>query len=142
MKKRFETRRMVTRPIEIISSLWDDPLGFETADLSPRGAYVITEFLPEMGEHLVCSFDLGDRMTFDFFGEVVRVNLMRRKSDVAFPGFGVRFMDANAMDRLRIRRALKGTPPPVPKMRKLPRKGRLIVPPPAPKISEIALAGA
>ena len=56
MKKRFETRRMVTRPIEIISSLWDAPLGFETADLSPRGAYVITDLLPEMGRGINISF--------------------------------------------------------------------------------------
>lgn len=142
MKKRFEMRRVVSRPMEVISSLWDDPLSFQTADLSPRGAYVVSELLPDMGEHVVCSFDLGGQLCFDFFGEVVRVNLLRRKSDISFPGFGVRFMDANAMDRLRIRQALRGTPPPVPQMRKLPRKGRIVVPPPAPRPSGVELFGA
>ncbi len=140
MKKRFEMRRCVARPMEIISSLWDDPLGFTTSDLSPRGAYVLSELLPDMGEHMVCSFDLGNQLQFDFFGEVVRVNLKRRRSDITSPGFGVRFMDASAMDRLKIRYALKGTPPPIPEMRRLPSKGRIVVPPPLPKPMGIVMA--
>ena len=46
MKKRFEIRRLVNRPIEIISSLWDEPLNFFTGDLSPRGTYVFSELMP------------------------------------------------------------------------------------------------
>jgi len=125
MKRRFENRRVVNRSIEVISSLWDEPLQFFTGDLSPRGAYVRSELFPDMGEHIVCSFDLGPNRKFDFFGEIVRVNLMRRKEDMDFPGFGIHFLDARPFDRLKIRSALKRAPMPV--MRSLPGIGRRII---------------
>jgi hypothetical protein len=133
MHSRFEIRRTISRPIEIISSLWDDPLGFATRDLSPRGAYIVSELLPDLGEDVVCCFALGRSLRFDLFAKVVRVNLMRRKSDLRHPGFGVRFTDATPLDRLRIRGALRGTPPPIPQMRQIPRRGHLTVPPPLPR---------
>jgi hypothetical protein len=71
----------------------------------------------------VCAFDFGKELAFDFFGEVVRVNLLRRRSDRGWPGFGVRFLDAKPLDRLRIREALRNTPPPLPVMRRVPSTG-------------------
>ena len=122
MKKRFEIRRSIKLPIEVITSMWDEPLNFNTADLTPHGAYVVSELMPEVGEHLVCSFNLSDMacMTKDycFFGEVTRVNWFRRIVDRGRPGFGVRFMDAAPLDRLRIRRILRGVPPPIPTRRR------------------------
>ena len=129
MYTRFESRRAASRPIEVISSHWDTPLDFASRDLSPRGAYVLTELMPERGEHLVCSFDFGDDREFELFAEVVRVNLMRRRTDDADPGFGVRFLDASALDRMRIRAALSKTPPPLPKPRRVtgpPRAGGVL----------------
>jgi len=114
MKRRFELRRAVRRPIEVISSLWDEALRFVTGDLTPRGAYVLSDLLPPTGDNLVCSFDLGLGRPFDLFGEVVRVNMMRRRTDVGPPGFAVRFLDAGPRERLSIRRALLGLPPPLP----------------------------
>jgi len=126
MARRFELRHRLTRPIDVISSAWDEPLGFATGDLSPRGAFIESEILPELGENIVCSFDLGAGCAFDFFAEVVRVNLMRRRADEClWPGFGVRFLDAKPLDRLRIRDALRNAPP-LPLMRKPPRTSGLI----------------
>jgi len=107
---RFETRRGASLGIEVISSLWDAPIDFFTRDLSPRGAYVLSDLLPDPGDHVVCSFDLG--RPFELFAEVVRVNLMRRAAEFANPGFGLRFLDARPFDRLSIRRLLASFPPP------------------------------
>jgi hypothetical protein len=129
MARRFEMRRKLSRPIEVISAAWDEAIGFATGDLSPRGVYVESEILPELGEHVVCSFDLGPERAFDLFAEVVRVNLMRRHADERlWPGFGLRFMDAKPLDRIKIRDALRNLPP-MPMMRRPPRAGALMAPP-------------
>lgn len=118
MHKRFETRRGASVPIELITSFSDEPIDLVACDLSPRGVYIKSEFLPEQGEHLVCSFELNWGGGYCFFGEVVRVNLLRRRTDLGWPGFGVRFLDARPIDRLRIRSALRGCPPPVPRTKR------------------------
>lgn len=111
---RFETRRCASVGIEVISSLWDIPIGFVTRDLSPRGGYVLSELLPDPGDHVICSFGLDPGRTFELFAEVARVNPLRRSTDTAHPGFGLRFLDAGPWDRLHIRRALAGIPPTLP----------------------------
>jgi hypothetical protein len=121
MYKRFEMRRAVERmPIELITPHWDIPLGFLATDITARGAYIQSEIMPSPGEHIVCSFEMyNGQPEYCLFGEVSRVNLFRRKSDqVGRPGFGVQFLDATPFDRLQIRRALKGLPPPVPTPRR------------------------
>lgn len=133
MLRRFEMRRAVARPMEVIASAWDEPILLATTDMSPRGAYVASELLPNLGETVVCAFDLGKDRAFDFFGEIVRVNLLRRRSDRGRPGFGVRFLDARPLDRIRIREALRNTPPPLPVMRRVPRSGTILAPPPRPR---------
>ena len=125
MLRRFETRCQVARPIEIISSAWDEPLVLSIGDLSPRGTYIYSELMPDKGEHIHCSFDLGLERPFEFFGEIARVNLLRRASDLGYPGFGVRFLDAGPFDRLRIRSLLRDRPPAVAS------PPRLIVPAPS-----------
>ncbi len=118
MKNRFELRRSIHIPIEVITSMWDEPLIFQTGDLTPRGAYVISDLMPERGEHIVCSFNLLDNSfqgrEYCFFGEVTRVNLFRRFIERGRPGFGVRFLDTTPLDRLRIRDILRLLPPPAP----------------------------
>ena len=127
MYKRFEVRRQTALPIEIISTFSDEPFYLNATDLSPRGAYLESELLPNLGEHIVCSFDLNVNENYCLFGEVSRVNLMRRKWESARPGFGVRFLDATPRDRLSIRQALRGLPPPVPRrMREGVRISRII----------------
>ena len=113
-KKRFEMRRSVVLPMEIITSTWDSPLSFITSDINPRGTYVISDILPDVGEHIVCSFSFYDSHSYCFFGKVARANLLRRQTDLCPPGFGIEFLDAKPFDRLRIRDLLRGLPPPVP----------------------------
>ena len=119
MKYRFELRRGSEVPMEVITSHWDEPVDLKTGDISPRGAYIMSNFMPNLGDHVICSFQLGKKKRFDFFGEVTRVNLGRRAADVREPGFGVEFLDSTPLERIQIRDALRGTPPPVPVMRKV-----------------------
>ena len=118
MHKRFEMRRTIGTPIEIITSFWDEPVDLIASDLSPRGAYLESELMPEPGEHIVCSLELDNGIQeFCFFGEVTRVNLNRRATDGGRPGFGIQFLDCSPLERLAIRDALRGLPPPVPTRR-------------------------
>lgn len=116
MHNRFEIRRSAGIPIELITSAWDEPVDLLTGDLSPRGVFVQSEFMPDKGEHVVCSFKImnGTLYEYCFFGEVTRVNLLRRRTDVGWPGFGIEFLDATPLDRIRIRHAMRGLPPPLP----------------------------
>jgi len=112
MSKRFEVRRLAGVPMEVISAKSDLPLEFVTFDLSPRGAYLMSDAVPRVGEQIVCSFHLyGADKPFCFFGEVSRVNRGRRLNDLGPTGFGVTFLDPTALERLMIRSCLRGQPP-------------------------------
>ena len=112
MSKRFEVRRLAGVPMEVISAKSDLPLEFVSFDLSPRGAYLMSDAVPKVGEQIVCSFSLcGAPKPFCFFGEVSRVNRGRRKNEFGPTGFGVTFLDPTALERLVIRSCLRGQPP-------------------------------
>lgn len=122
---RYEIRKAVHGHLELISSLWDDPVTLETTDISPEGAFTITDLPLEVGETVVVSFGLEKTLkAFCFFAEVSRVNLSRRARDLDVAGMGLRFLDAKPMERLAIRDALRKVPPPVPHMAK-PHRERL-----------------
>ena len=127
MKQRFEIRRSVNYPVEVVCSHWDEPVVLETSDLSPQGAYINCNCLPEPGEYVVCSFSAGDKHHYDFFGQVVRTNLMRRTDDKGDAGFGVAFLDTKPMERIQIREQLRSEAPPVPVMRKVSKDTEVIV---------------
>jgi len=112
MHKRFEVRRLAGVPIEVISAKSDLPFDFVSFDMSPRGAFLMSDAEPRLGEQIVCSFSLdGAAKPFCFFAEVSRVNRGRRVSDFAPRGFGVRFLDPTAFERLTIRSCLRSQPP-------------------------------
>jgi len=117
MYKRFETRRMAGVPVEIITERTDLPIEFVSFDLSPGGAYLMTDAVPKPGERVVCAFSLDGERSYCFFGEVTRVNRGRRACDRGPTGFGVRFTDATPLERLTIRQNLRGLAPtsPAPK---------------------------
>jgi hypothetical protein len=112
MKTRFEIRRLAGVPMEVISARSDLPIEFVSFDLSPRGAFLMSDAEPEIGEQIVCAFSLdGASKPFCFFGEVSRVNRGRRMNDFGPAGFGVRFLDPTALERLTIRSCLRFQPP-------------------------------
>jgi hypothetical protein len=112
MSKRFEVRRLAGVPMEVISAKSDLPLEFVSFDLSPRGAYLMSDAVPRVGEQIVCSFSLyGAAKPFCFFGRVSRVNRGRRQRDLGPTGFGVTFLDPTALERLTIRSCLRDQPP-------------------------------
>jgi Tfp pilus assembly protein PilZ len=118
MYKRFESRRMAAVPMEIITAKTDLPMEFVSFDLSPGGAYLMTDAVPRLGEQLVCAFDLDGESPMCFFGVVSRINQGRRACDRGPRGFGVRFLDARPMERLKIRRSIKALAPTIPAARR------------------------
>ncbi|MBN2526820.1 MAG: PilZ domain-containing protein [Deltaproteobacteria bacterium] len=126
MQNRFEMRRSVNIPVEVISTYWDEPVLLDTFDMSPGGAYFNCDCLPEPGEYVVCSFSAGDNK-YDFFGQVVRSNLMRRTEESGEAGFGVQFLDTKPLDRIRIREHLRNSEiPPLPVMRKVTKDTKVV----------------
>lgn len=114
MARRNEVRRLVGVPMEVISSRSDLPVTFVTWDLSPRGAFLMSDARPRLGEQLVLAFNLDGTREFCFFGEVTRVSSGRRACDTAPGGFSVRFTDARPLERLTIRGELRRSPPGLP----------------------------
>jgi len=111
MHERFETRKLVEMPVEVLSTGSDLPMEFFTWDFSPRGAYFASDATPRIGEKIICSFRLDDSSeTFCFYGEIKRINRGRREFDCGPVGFGVEFLDTTPFERLKIRRAIKELP--------------------------------
>jgi hypothetical protein len=119
MQKRFEVRRSAIIPIEVAAPSWDEPVDLLAGDLSPRGMYLFSEEMPEVGEYIFCSFGLaGNADEYCFMSRVNRINWHRRRTDCLRPGFGIEFMDTRPLERLRLRATIRGLPMPAPsKMR-------------------------
>lgn len=101
--------------MELVTSEWDEPVGLLARDLSPGGIFVRTELPLQMGAELVLCFRVPEcPREFTVFGEVVRVCLPRRRTDVVPAGMGIRFLDMTPIERLFVRGALRGVPPPLP----------------------------
>ena len=114
-RDRYEVRKAFDQDVELITSDWDEPVGLPARDLSPGGVFVATDLPLERGAELVLSFRVADcPKEITVFAEVVRVNLPRRRSDRARAGMGVRFLDMTPLERLFVREALRGVPPPLP----------------------------
>ncbi len=115
MSNRYEVRKIFNHGVEVISSLWDEPISLLATNLSPEGAFVATDLPLEEGEKVVVSFSFEKvRREFCFFAEVARVSLNRRTTDLPMSGMGLRFLDAKPMDRIAIRDSLRRVPPPLP----------------------------
>ena len=95
--------------MEIISEKSDLPMDFVTWDLSPQGAYLMTDAVPKAGLQIVCSFSLGkEARSYCFFAEISRTNKGRRDKDTGPIGFGISFIDPTPLERLQIRGLLRG----------------------------------
>jgi len=118
--KRFEVRKGKSLRVEIMSHWWDEPIDFETSDISPRGLFVKTIFPLHIGEDVVVSFRLDNvEKEFLLFGKISRVEMPRRNSDIGEAGMAISFKDISAWERLLIRESLRYIPPPIPKIIKL-----------------------
>ena len=115
MQKRFEMRRVVRVPIEVVSPKWDTPLTLMSADLSPRGMYFECEDRLELAVPIVCSFSLSRH--YQVWGRVSRINPVRRRTDAGWPGYGVEFFHVRPLTRINLRSDLRGLPPPIPTRR-------------------------
>jgi hypothetical protein len=114
-RDRFEVRKAFAWDVELVAADWDEPVGLPARDLSPGGVFVTTDLPLNMGAELVLSFWVprcAGEITV--FGEVVRVSMPRRRTDREPAGMGIRFLDMTPLERLCVRDALRGVPPPLP----------------------------
>jgi PilZ domain len=129
--RRRSLRRAVAVECDLHSNVWDGTVALEATDISNEGLWIETPYALSEGEELVVSFDLpGARENGRFWAvaEVARVGLFRRQSDEQPSGMGLVFTYFCEADRLRLRAALQGRPPPLPACVR-----RISVPPPLPK---------
>lgn len=113
-RKRFETRRMAGIQMELITPRTDLPIEFTTWDISPRGAYVMSDAKPKVGQQVICMFSLGtEPREFCLFGEIARVDPKRRHCDLGPEGFAIKF-SSGPIDRLAIRNRISGLMPSLP----------------------------
>jgi len=113
--ERFEIRKSHKNLVDVVSDHWDEPIEYLCDEMSPRGAFLRTNFPLCEGEVVAVSFNLpGTRRDFAIFGRVVRIDLKRRRRDAARCGMAVEFLDATGVDRLLIRQALRKAPPVIP----------------------------
>lgn len=118
-------RRAVRTPCLALSARWRRPIGYRVLDMSPNGLLVEgTHTLLMMmgptprvgvGAPLAVTFQApGDEgYWYEAEAEVARVVRGFRRTDRGL-GFGLSFTDIALRDKIRLSRALRGLPPPVP----------------------------
>lgn len=116
--RRGALRRAVRMCCVVRSSLWDGAAPHLMTDLSSDGAWLATDLPVEVGEQLVLTFrpprwPTGTRPV-RLRGEVVRVELPRRRGDLRPAGMGVRFLGLDPAMRAKLASTLRGLPPPLP----------------------------
>jgi hypothetical protein len=112
---RFEVRKARPTSIELISQHWDEPIEMVATDISPGGLFIPSDILLEAGESVVACFRVpGHVQELQLFGDVIWVALPRRQSDYGVSGMAIEFVKTRALERLTIRQALRGVPPPLP----------------------------
>lgn len=115
-RRRRSLRRSVRLETEVASELWDGSVSLLATDLSLHGVWLEADFALDIGSELSMSFALpnaGPSATVSARGRVVRVGLLRRRTDVGRAGMGISFLDLPSTQTERLSRALRGVPPPV-----------------------------
>ena len=111
-------RRAVSLECETRSALWDETAPLLATDLSTEGIWLNSDLPLDIGERLVLSFrpprwpEWGWPVTV--LAEVVRVGLPRRRDDRGPAGMGLRFLDLDPEQGVRMASSLRGLPPPLP----------------------------
>jgi hypothetical protein len=121
--RRRALRRAVALECAVHSPLWDGPAFYLATDLSPDGLWLNTDLTLEVGERLMLSFRPPRWPDWCWpvmaFGEVVRVSLLRRRSDRNAAGMAVRFEQIDPVASQEMTLLLRGLPPPLPRLRPL-----------------------
>lgn len=122
MQARRSVRRALSLDCRLESDSWDGEVVLAATDVSDEGLWVETPCVLARGEELVVSFPLpsdpGERVWA--IAEVARVGMWRRRQDPYAPGMGLVFTYCSDEDRSRLRAALRGRPPRLPKARRPP----------------------
>ena len=117
-RRRRSLRRAVHLETAVRSELWDGPVSLVATDLSLHGIWLEADFPLEVGSELSMSFTLPrlrHATPLHARGRVVRVGLLRRRTDTGRAGMGVSFLELRSEQSERLSRALRGVPPPVPR---------------------------
>jgi hypothetical protein len=117
-RRRRSLRRVVRLDTEVTSDLWDGVITLVASDISLHGMWLEADFPLGIGSELSIAFiptDCPQRVPFHVRGRVVRVSLLRRRTDSGNAGMGVSFHELDADQIQRLTRALHGMPPPVPR---------------------------
>jgi PilZ domain len=117
-RRRRSLRRSVELETEVKSDLWDGAITLLATDLSLHGIWLEADLPLGIGSELTISFtppDCPQGIPFRAQGTVVRVSLLRRRTDHGHAGMGVAFHDLAPDQVQRLTRALHGMPPPVPR---------------------------
>lgn len=119
---RRSVRRAVTVDCRLESDSWEGEVELSATDISDEGLWVETPCILARGEELVVSFPLPSNPNERVWAiaEVARVGLWRRRQDPYAAGMGLVFTYCSVEDRSRLRAALRGRPPRLPKARRRP----------------------
>jgi hypothetical protein len=135
--RRRSLRRAVRVETDVVSDLWDGPVPLLATDLSLHGLWLESELPLEPGAELLVTLVpprwQGDE-PFVALAEVARVGLFRRQREARPSGMGLTFLDFERTHEQRLRAALRGLPPPLPK--------RNVVRPPALPTRDVGDLGA
>lgn len=116
--RRRSLRRAVRVETDVVSDLWDGPVPLLATDLSLHGLWLESELPLEPGAELLVTLVpprwQGDE-PFVALAEVARVGLFRRQREARPSGMGLTFLDFERTHEQKLRAALRGLPPPLPK---------------------------
>jgi hypothetical protein len=122
--RRRALRRSVQLDCAVHSPLWDGEAFYLATDVSPHGLWLHTDLALDLGERLMLSFRPPRWPEWCWpvtaFGEVVRVNLSRRRADRPDAGMAVRFTEIDPVAREEMALLLRGLPPPLPQRKLAP----------------------
>lgn len=115
-RRRRSLRRTVRLETEVTSELWDGVISLLATDISMHGMWLEADFPLGIGSELAISFippDCPHGIPLHVRGRIVRVSLLRRRTDSGNAGMGVSFHELRAEQIQRLTRALHGMPPPL-----------------------------
>ena len=113
---RRSVRRAVDWSCELVCDLWDEPVPHRVVDVSDRGLFIETPFPLEAGSEVILELQPPrQKQPIYALGAVRQARLCRRRGERQVTGMGIEFVDLGRRYRRRLRRSVRGLPPPLPK---------------------------